>query len=195
MGFIQSTRTVKPTSSLRPGLGNIIESFENYGLDSVFYWYRLWVVLDKDLREEIDSAQAVVDSTVYISFVLYMSGLVMLVYAGLGASADRLQLLPAIKLPYVPAPSALCVMAVGCLISGFVIYCLSLPTHAQFGGLFKSVFDQYRSKLMLDDVLDDIARIMGDQTITLKSSQRDKYKTVWRYLRWHLIRDESNRNL
>src|SRR5262249_25904721 len=88
-----------------------------------------------------------------------------------------------------------CVMAVGCLISGFVIYCLSLPTHAQFGGLFKSVFDQYRSKLMLDDVLDDIARIMGDQTITLKSSQRDKYKTVWRYLRWHLIRDESNGNL
>jgi hypothetical protein len=56
-------------------LGNVIESFENYpnvkyGLDAVFYWYRLWVVLDKDLREEIDSAQAVVDSTVYISFVL-----------------------------------------------------------------------------------------------------------------------------
>jgi len=97
-----------------------------------------------------------VDSTVYISFVLYMSGLVMLVYAGLGASADRLQWLPAIKLPYVPAPSALCVMAVGCLISGFVIYCLSLPTHAQFGELFKSVFDQYRSKLMLDDVLDSL---------------------------------------
>jgi hypothetical protein len=49
-------------------LGNIIESFESYpkikyGLDSVFYWYRLWVVLDKDLREEIDSSQAVVDST------------------------------------------------------------------------------------------------------------------------------------
>src|SRR5262249_2356964 len=86
-------------------LGNIIESFENYpnvkyGLDSVFYWYRLWVVLDKDLREEIDSAQAVVDSTVYISFVLYVSGLVMLVYAALAATVARLQSLSAAKLPY-----------------------------------------------------------------------------------------------
>jgi hypothetical protein len=118
-------------------LGNIIESFENYpevkyGLDSVFYWYRLWVVLDKDLREEIDSAQAVVDSTVYISFALYVSGVVMLVYAVLGTIVDRLQWLPAIKLPYVPAPSILSVMAVGCLIAGFVIYRLSLPSQAQF---------------------------------------------------------------
>lgn len=59
-GFIQSTdREAYVSAPTR--LGNIIESFENYpdvkyGLDSVFYWYRLWVVLDKDLREEIDSA-------------------------------------------------------------------------------------------------------------------------------------------
>src|SRR5262249_58959959 len=40
-------------------LGNIVEGFESYptvkyGLDSVFYWFRVWVSLDKDLREEID---------------------------------------------------------------------------------------------------------------------------------------------
>jgi len=182
-------------------LGNIIKSFEEYpnvkyGLDSVFYWYRLWVVLDKDLREEIDSAQAVVDSTVYISFVSYVSGLVMLVYAGLGTAAGQFTWLSQIKLPYVPSPSALCFMGLGCLIIGYVIYWLSFPAHAQFGELFKSVFDQYRSKLVFDDVLDDIGCIMGDPTITLKSSQRDKNEIVWRYLRWHLIRDElSGRNL
>lgn len=182
-------------------LGNIIKSFEEYpnvkyGLDSVFYWYRLWVVLDKDLREEIDSAQAVVDSTVYISFVSYVSGPVMLVYAGLGAAAGRFTWLSQIKLPYVPSPSALCFMGLGLLIIGYVIYWLSFRAHAQFGELFKSVFDQYRSKLVFDDILNDIGCIMGDPTIMLKSSQRDKNKIVWRYLRWHSIRDElSGRNL
>jgi hypothetical protein len=181
--------------------GNIIESYETYpkvkyGLDAVFYWPRLWVVLDKDLREEIDSAQAVVDSTVYISFVLYVSGRVMLVYAALAATASRLQWLSSVKLPYVPGPSVLCVLAVGCLIIGFVVYRLSLPTHAKFGELFKSVFDQYQSKLMFDDVLNEVARIAGDPTMTLKLSQRDKNGIIWRYLRWQLIRDESTgRNL
>jgi hypothetical protein len=120
-------------------------------LDAVFYWYRLWVVLDKDLRDEIDNAQAVVDSTVYISFALYVSGLAMLIYAGL--SLVRLHF----KLLYVPTPSVLFVMGVGCLIIGFVIYRLSLPAHAQFGEFYKSIFDQYRSKLVFSDILNDVA--------------------------------------
>jgi hypothetical protein len=152
-------------------------------LDAVFYWPRLWVVLDKDLREEIDSAQAVVDSTVYISFALFVSGLVMLVYAFLRWLS--------VELLYVPASNILCLMAVGCLFIGFVIYQLSLHGHAQFGDLFKSVFDQYRSKLVFDDVLDDIARITRDPTFTLNLSQRDKNMIIWRYLRWHSIRDEN----
>jgi hypothetical protein len=178
-------------------LGNILESFETYpdvkyGLDSVFYWYRLWVVLDKDLREEIDSSQSVVDSSVYISFVLYVSTLVMLIYAsiGYGPQFDHLHWLSAVKLPYVPAPYVLCVIAAACLVFGFVIYRLALPTHAQFGELFKSVFDQYRSKLVFDDLLDDIAAIMGGPTLSAKS-RRDKNRIIWRYLRWHLVRDEA----
>ncbi len=178
-------------------LGNILESFETYpdvkyGLDAVFYWYRLWVVLDKDLREELDSSQAVMDSTVYASFVLYVSALVMLVYAGIGDAANIrwLHWLSAVKLPYVPTPSVLCLMAAGCLVLGFVVYRLSLNAHAQYGELFKSVFDQYRSKLMFDDILKHIARIMGVPTLMSKS-QREKNEIVWRYLRWHLIRDEA----
>jgi hypothetical protein len=183
-------------------LGNIIESFESYsnvkyGLDSVFYWYRLWVVLDKDLREEIDSSQAVVDSTVYVSFVLYVSAFVMLVYAGIEGAPhlhrSYLSWLSAVKLPYVPAPGTLCAMAAACLVIAFAVYRLSLPTHAKFGELFKSVFDQYRSKLVFDDVLKTIARIMDVPSLTLKS-QREKNQMVWRYLRWHRIRDEATKN-
>jgi hypothetical protein len=185
-------------------LGNVLESFETYpkvkyGLDGVFYWYRLWVVLDKDLREEIDSSQAVVDSTVYISFVLYVSAVVMLVYAGISTCAHLnwpyLHWLSAIQLPYVPAARVLCFMAAACLLIGFAVYRLSLPAHAQFGELFKSVFDQYRSKLVLDDVLKEVANIERDQSVRFKS-QREKNQIVWRYLRWHLIRDEAiGRNL
>jgi hypothetical protein len=178
-------------------LGNIIESFETYpdvkyGLDSVFYWYRIWVVLDKDLRDEIDSAQALVDSSVYLSFVLYVSAFLMLIYAGIGygPSFSRLHWLSAVTLPHVPAPRTLCLMAVACLVAGFAIYRLSLPAHAQFGELFKSIFDQYRSKLSFDDLLDDIASVMGGATLSTKP-RRDKNRIIWRYLRWHLIRDET----
>ena len=185
-------------------LGNIIESYETYakvkyGLDGVFYWYRLWVLLDKDLREELDSAQAVVDSAVYISFVFYVSAVVMLVYAGIKASVHLnwpyLHWISTIELPYVPAASMLCVIAAACLVAGFAVYKLSLPAHANFGELFKSMFDQYRSKLVFDDVLKEVAGIVGDTTLRFKT-QREKNQIVWRYLRWHMIRDDAtSRNL
>jgi hypothetical protein len=84
-----------------------------YGLDAVFYWYRLWVLLDKDLREEIDNAQAIVDSTVYIAFGFYLSALVTFFYACIEIFAqtnlpylswfpDFLYTAP--RLPYVPGP-------------------------------------------------------------------------------------------
>jgi len=131
--------------------------------------------------------------------VLYVSALVMLAYAGVEAGAQLdcsyLHWLSAVRLPYVPVASALCVMAAACLFIGFWVYRLSLPAHAQFGELFKSVFDQYRSKLAFDDVLEEVARIMGGPSLTSKS-QREKNQIISRYLRWHLIRDEAaGRNL
>ena len=46
-------------------LGNLIYAFEaypkrSYGMDSIFYWYKLWLLLDKDTREEVDNNQATV---------------------------------------------------------------------------------------------------------------------------------------
>jgi hypothetical protein len=185
-------------------LGNIIESFETYpkvkyGLDAVFYWYRLWVVLDKDLREEVDNAQSVIDSTIYVAFAFYVSGLVMFAYASASSMSHAgwafLSWLPVVDLPYVPRPAVLCGLGVACLTAGYLVYRLSLPAHAQFGELFKSIFDQFRSKLAFDDVLQEVGRIIGSPHLFLKS-QREKNQIVWRYLRWHRIRDDAtNRNL
>jgi hypothetical protein len=178
-------------------LGNVIDAFETYpmvkyGLDSVFYWFRLWVVLDKDLREEIDMAQSIADSAVYITFVLYLSGLIMLAYACFALTPDWLH---RVQLPFLPGPLETTAIGITCFIIGFLIYRLSLPAHVQFGELFKSIFDQYRSKLNFDDVVHEVYNIMGC-TDSPSKTQREKNQIVWRYLRWHLIRDDSlRRNL
>ena len=78
-----------------------------------------------------------------------------------------------------------------CFAAGFALYRVTLPVHAQFGEIFKSVFDQYRSKLSFDDVIKEVERIRGTPHYGLSLSSAEKYRVVWRYLRWHLIRDEK----
>jgi hypothetical protein len=180
-------------------LGNLIESFETYpkvkyGLDSVFYWYRLWVVLDKDIREEIENAQSIVDSTIYVAFALYVSGIVMFGYAGtvFATQIGRVYLhwIPVVNLPYVPGPLMLCGLGAAFLLVGYLIYRASLTAHAQFGELFKSVFDQFRLKLQFDDILKEVGGISHSPHLSFKS-RREKNQIIWRYLRWHLVRDDA----
>jgi hypothetical protein len=184
-------------------LGNLIESFEVYpevkfGLDSVFYWYRLWLVLDKDTREELDNAQAMVDCAVYVVFVLGLCGLIFLVNALMGVAAavaqwlnqPWLQWLATLRLPYVPSWPALILISLLCFLCAFALYRFSLPAHAQYGGLFKGLFDQYRSKLNVDDVVDQVANIRQSPYVSL--DQADKYRIAWLFLRWHRIRDERD---
>jgi hypothetical protein len=59
-------------------LGNLMYEYElypscKYGLDSVFFFYWIWVSIDKDLRDEIDRKQASVDGAVYLAFVLALA--------------------------------------------------------------------------------------------------------------------------
>jgi hypothetical protein len=61
-------------------LGNLTYEYElypncKYGLDSVFFFYRTWVSIDKDLRDELDRKQASVDGAFYLSFVLALAAL------------------------------------------------------------------------------------------------------------------------
>lgn len=175
-------------------LGNLLDSFESYpglkyGLDGVFYWYRLWLVLDKDSREELDNAQALADCAVYLVFALYLSGVLMFGYAAIGYAATLGSAwVPVVNLPYVPGYGVLILMGVLCFVGGFSLYRLSMHIHANFGELFKSVFDQHRGKLAFDDVVKEIGRIRGAPYSRLSEVERGR--VVWRYLRWHRIRDE-----
>jgi hypothetical protein len=67
-------------------IGNLISAYEGhslrvYGMSSVFYWNRLWLHIDKDLREEVDNRQALSDSTLYSAFAMYLAGVLWLFYS------------------------------------------------------------------------------------------------------------------
>lgn len=159
-------------------LGNLLASFETYptvkyGLDGVFYWPRLWVSIDKDLREELDSAQAVVDGAIYLVFAFGVSTFVCLFYWW-----------------WIPSqvwwhwPAA----ALACLALAWLLKALALSRYAQYGELFAATFDQCRDKLVISDaLLADLDTKMGAPSGTSRTD-REKAQASWRFLRWHRYR-------
>lgn len=172
-------------------LGNLITSFEEYallryGLNAVFLWPRLWIKLDKDLREEIDGQQAIADSCIYTSAALYFTGLAFLVYSALRiagiAGVGGIDSQPLI---------VLLVIAFVSLIGGRGMYRISIHTQANFGEYFKSVFDQYRQEFNFDDVIKWVAEIKGDDALldsTNREFERESYEAAWRYLQFYMVK-------
>jgi hypothetical protein len=169
-------------------LGNLVLAYESYtvsryGLDGPFYWRRIWLRLDKDLRSEIDQIQAIADCSIYLSFVSALAGLVATIYlvltAGLGLVATPLDI------EYVPSRLSLLVLIVVLPSLSYAIYRLGIFAHEQFAETFKAVFDQFHGELgFLDEVSEYVLQKGGQNT----SSLREKRIVAWRYLRWYLIR-------
>ena len=169
-------------------LGNLIMAYEGYsnlvyGMDAVFYWPRIWVVLDKDLREEIDNQQALADSATYVAAALVACGVLALLYAGVG-------LLPNTQLEWMPYPRAAGLLSAAGIGSAWVFYRLSLHAHAQFGELFKAVFDMYRCKISVDDVVREVAEIAGQPSLA-QLPAKDQFEIAWRYLHNYRIKIPS----
>ncbi len=138
-------RAVAPTV-----LGNVLAGYEEYpwrryGMDSVFYWPRLWLTLRKDVRDEIDEAWAPADALTYIAGGLVACGLIYLVA---GVLAVAFALIPNIPAPLTPSERWLAGGAsVLLILSSYLPYRVSLPAHTENGERFKSVFDVYRDSL------------------------------------------------
>lgn len=167
--------TGEPHASYPTRLGNLLASFETYptvkyGLDGVFYWPRLWLAIDKDLREELDSAQAVVDGAIYCTFAFLLSAAICLAYW---------HWLPSSAWWHWPVGAATCLgLSVLC-------YRLALPRYAQYGELFAAAFDQHRDKLKIIDLAElDAHKGHLNQSRT----EREKNRSNWRFLRWHRYR-------
>lgn len=166
-------------------LGNLICAYETYsnriyGMDSVFYWYRIWIKLDKDLREEIDTQQALADSITYVVTALYACGVLCLLYSCLKMLAfEWIDNLLDIHL--------LLLFAILLFVGGYILYRKSLHIHAQFGEIFKSIFDQYRDYAYFGNIVEEVATLSSDSNL-YNEPMKVKYKIVSRYLNFYKVR-------
>ncbi|MCG8490504.1 MAG: hypothetical protein MI743_02720 [Sneathiellales bacterium] len=166
-------------------LGNIIYAYEEYprvkyGLDAVFFWPRLWLSIDKDLREEIDNQQAQVDGLVYAVVALFISALLVFGYRAIEA-------LEWVQLKYTPSPAYSLGIGLLLIIFSCLLYRASLNSHVHFGAFYASVFDQYRDKIEADKILDIVTNRTG-KTELKTQNELGRNMNVWRYLRWHRVR-------
>lgn len=125
----------EPVAKFPTLLGNILASYEEYprsryGMDAVFYWTRLWLVVEEKKKHSIDRDWSVADGLLYTSFATTIG---TIVYAG------------RIVLDFsVNFAISLLILVV---VSTFA-YQVSLSFHRQNGEIFKSLFDLYRTKLI-----------------------------------------------
>jgi hypothetical protein len=186
-------------------LGNVLYAYETYsrrtyGLDAIFYWPRIWLKLDKDTREEIDNHQALVDSTVYAAFALFISALVWVLYAIAKLVIVFVQSFPLNpRIQYdltlidqrLPAKGLALLVATVFVMAGYFIYHVSLFLYAQFGEVFKSVFDVNSAAINISPVMEEIAELTAESSCpidlnTLK--KKEQFPIAARYLQYYRYR-------
>jgi hypothetical protein len=185
-------------------LGNLIDAYEHYpqrvyGMESVFYWPRLWLKLDKDLKEDIDGRQAIADSTVYVSAACFFNAAVWLVFTlliGMNALIIRLEGAPLFTprhtlFEHLPPWWASVLIMSGFVLAGFLIYRSSLRLHAQFAEIFKSVFDVFHDQITMSRIVGNVADYANDSSY-VALPQKERLEVAWRYLQFGLIQCPRN---
>jgi hypothetical protein len=158
----------EPEATYPTILGNILAGYERYpleryGMDSIFYWPRLWLEVDKDNKEAIDSQWSIADGLLALSAVSVVGGIVWILAFVVASTAV------AFPLPFAAAYLSL-LGGVGWIVLAYGWYKLSLPFHRQNGDVFKSLFDLYRSKIW------DVTCLRPDEV--------EIWKATWLYLQY-----------
>ena len=166
----------------RPSLlGNVMEGYERYsltryGMDSVFYWYRLWLKLPKNVTDYLDLVWAEAECLLHTSFVFLLSSFLYLLaflFKLLMTSVGGLDFLNDIALSW-PVLPLLVMGALLSLMTFYLVYRLSIPLHRRNGEYFKSLFDVFRNEMkdMKDISEEEIA----------------EWQKTWLYLQYHRLR-------
>jgi ribosomal protein L37E len=148
-------------------LGNVLAGYERYpltryGMDSVFYWTRIWLQLTSEKKEEINSVWCVSDGLVTLSAVAFTGAF----WWGAIGVGHRAGLVPD-RLARLSHPLF---FAVFFLAAGYAFYRLSIPYARANGEIFKAVFDLYRVQISA------ISEIGPKET--------EKWRGIWSYLQY-----------
>jgi hypothetical protein len=159
----------KPEATHPTELGNILAAYEaypdsRYGMDSVFYWTRIWLQIDKDTKAEIDSGWSLADGFLTLSAVSAAGGIIwtgqsILAVFGLGTS----------MLPFSSGTNVF-FAGIGWIALAYFWYRLSLPFHRENGEVYKAIFDIYREKVW------DLTK--------LKPREKVLWDAAWAYLQY-----------
>jgi len=161
-------------------LGNVMQGYEEYpntryGMDSAFYWYRLWFKLPEEVASHLDLVSAEADCLIYTSFVFLLSALLYSVASLVRWAASYFlspivfeQMSSSLPLPIFSVASALLSLAVF-----YLIYRFSIPSIRRNGEYFKAIFDLYR---------DEIKTMTKTPTEELA-----KWKKGWSYLQYLVV--------
>ncbi|MBV9302410.1 MAG: zinc ribbon domain-containing protein [Acidobacteriaceae bacterium] len=163
-----------PEATHPTALGNILAGYEQYpgnryGMDSVFFWPRIWLQIEKDKKEEIDSQWSVADGFLILSAVSFVGAVVWISESVLVS----LHLVHGTVLP-IESASLTALLGIGWLLLGYAWYRLSLPFHRENGEVFKSIFDLYRNKIW------DIT--------CLRPQERETWYATWAYLQYLMLK-------
>ncbi|MCK5630886.1 MAG: hypothetical protein KAI26_09765 [Nanoarchaeota archaeon] len=171
-------------------LGNLIASYESYpdriyGMDSSFFWYRLFLTIDDEHRDYIDGQQALPDSILYVSLAMFVSGLLFLFYG-------IIKLWQIEFFANLPSGNLLILFSSICFFAGYLLYKISLHVHATFGEIFKSYFDVFRDNISdsLDGIIDEISKIKNEPAL-IRKPYKQKNRIVWRFLHNYKIKNDD----
>jgi hypothetical protein len=166
-------------------LGNVLEGYEEYplrryGMDSVFYWYRLVPKLPESFGKQLDQLWSEADCLMHSSFAGMVMGLVYAVLASaeaiLGSTLGSWIAVPAgvrATLDLIPGWGSPLGWALLCLIGGYAVYRVSLPLHRRNGEYFKAAFDVYRGNIV-------------GMTETSRT-EKERWQAAWAYLQYMYV--------
>ncbi len=159
--------------------GNVLAAWEyypetRYGMDSSFYWYRLWLVADDNDRKELDTYWAFAQAWVYIAALSILSlvvyGLLAIWFFTAGYNMEFANvahgptwlavvvryLLNVTRtgryfptdLPLIDLGGRSVALTIGCAVLFLVAYHVATVQHRVSGEFYKALFDLNRDKLI-----------------------------------------------
>jgi len=171
----------KPSVKRPTLLGNVMAAYEyyplsRYGMDSIFYWYRLWFKLPESIRKEYSLVSAEAQWLIYTSVALCISAVLYFVYLVLTLLA-RCFALPFLSVAGFDSalvwPTGLLVLL--SLAFSYLAYRFSISAHRRVGEYFKSIFDDFRGELKVPSAPE-------------AANEKRKFQDAWAYLQYGLTR-------